>query len=473
MKQAATLDEGALRRLFNAETFEAVKGLAGDALALFGSLVLFLLYIVPVTLRPTVLVPVPNVLTFSIVLVVGSLPFVGMRAMRRTPFDYLFLVWMLMAVVSHVYATTALARQLPDTSLFTYLAFIAAAWASFRAGFALVTVSPRFGPIAIAISMLFILTCSATLSIFQGVGPFKQAAFDLAGRFSDTKNNLLEGAVVGRPTGMFGGPNILGYANCIGVLVLVAIGVTFARNSKPWHVLLIMATLGVFGYSTLLAQSRSSLVIYVLAVAAYGFFLRRRGASNASLSTFALLFVTVGLVGVSAFQFAKLSYVENTFSNDIQKDGSYLLRQKALSMAADIAVEVAPLGTGVGQANQANLMAPTGYDRYWTIGVDNEWVNIYLSHGVWGPALMAFFFVFGFRGALRIRKSPRTGAQLVGVIVLAILAMSFVISFTAVRFAKYETVVYTCVFLGAAFASADRLPRRPDALADRGAASSA
>lgn len=454
-----TLDAKGLRR-FRIDR-EAVRRFVADGLALFGSLALLGLYILPLVFRPTIFVPVPNAFFVSSTIVVFGIGFAGWSVFQRTAFDSVFFIWAVLAAASHIYAVSVLDRQLSEVWLYIHLVFVLTMWMSYRAGFAIVKVSPTFGPIALLVALLFTLLCSATLGILQAVGPVRVAAVELGLKFSGSVANVLEGATYGRPTGVFGGPNILGYANVVGSLCLAAIGTAYARVAKPLHVFLIMGGLGVFGYSTLLSQSRISLAVYVLIVLLYGLALRRYGAPRSALGAYVALLFAVGVVGMSAFQLAKLSYVEGTFQNDITKDSSLLVRQEALKMAGDIAVEIAPLGTGVGQVNQESLLIKRGYDRYWTIGVDNEWVNIYLAHGVWGPVFLAVFFVLAFRATSRARHSLLAAGRLIGIVATTLLVANFILGFTGVRIAKYDTGIYLTVILGAAVAAAGQPSRRP------------
>ena len=440
--------------------YEAARRFAADGLALFGALAIFALYVAPVFLHPNILVPIPNVLIFGVALIVGGLAFVGPLALRRTPMDLLFAFWLILAIASHVYATTLLDRQLLPDVLYTYLVFILSVAVSFRAGFAIVKISPAFGPIALLMGLIFVLFCSAFLGILQSVGPVKQQAVNFATNLGASSAKILEGASNGRSTGVFGGPNIQGYANVVGSMCTIAVGIALARVSRPWHVLLVMAVLGVFGYSTLLCQSRTSIALFCVAVMVYGLALRRLGSSRASLATYIVLCLAVGGGGMIVFQTSKLTYVESTFQTDITKDESIIFRQRAILMAANIAGDIAPLGRAEGQVNQTDTESARGYDRYWTFGVDNEWINIYLTHGVLGPVLIALFYFLGFRASLRAQKSLHTPTRMIGLAATLSLALALFFSISGVRVAKYETAIFLSVILGGAFAAID-LPGAP------------
>lgn len=453
-----TVDTGSFNRL--RATGTALRDFAADGLALFGSTILVLLYILPVVLHPTIFVPIPNVLIVGMGVTVASLPFAGAAVLRRTPFDLLFSIWAILVVLSHIYAIVALDRQLQESSMIVYITFVLAMWVAFRAGYAMVTASPTFGPMALMIALVLVLFASAVLGIFQAIGPVKQQAVEFGARFTGSLNNVLEGSAIGRPTGVFGGPNILGYANIVGGVCLVGIGVVYAKVLRPWHVLLIMATLGVFGLSTLLAQSRTSLAVFCLVVFGFGIALRRLGAHRASMATYVALCLAVGSVGMVVMQESKLDYVGDTLTNDISKDSSVLYRQQTLKMAANIASDIAPLGTGVGQANQEQMVRLPGYDRYWTMAVDSEWINAYLAHGVWGPLFIGMFFVYGFRGAARARRSLRPVARMLGSVATTALLVNLIVGFGGVRIGKYETGIFIALLLGAAFAASDEDLRR-------------
>jgi len=449
-----------------AEGYQVARRFAADGLALFGSLLLLALYLLPNVASPSLLVKIPNVLTTSLVIVIGSMAFVGWNVARRTPLDAIFVGWIFLAFASHIFATIVLDRQLPDVSLYGYVVFILAMWAAFRAGFAIVKISPGFGPIALCLALVFVLLLSAGLGIAQAVGPFRVQATELATKFTASEANVLEGAMNGRPTGIFGGPNLLGYANFIGALTAISFGVVYARRAKWWHILGIMSLLGVFGFGILEAQSRTWVVLFAFAVLGYGLALRRLGASHGAMATFVVLFLGVAAGGFVTFQIGKLNYVEGTLKRSIMEDESLRIRQQAYEMAANIAVDIAPLGTGVGQANQERLMYQSGYDRYWVIGVDNEWVNMYLAHGVWGPALVALFFVAGFRGVAPARRSPNPASSLVGWLATFILWAGLLVSVGGVRIAKYESGIFVTLILGAAFGSAEPTVRFPNVRLD-------
>jgi len=56
--------------------------------------------------------PFPNVFLPSIVVIVGSLIFLGSQAFTITRLDYVFVLWFTLAYASHIYATMILDRSM-------------------------------------------------------------------------------------------------------------------------------------------------------------------------------------------------------------------------------------------------------------------------------------------------------------------------------------------------------------------------
>jgi hypothetical protein len=436
------LSQAASRPSFDGSS---VRTFFANGLVLASFPILIGLYLVPSFFGQPL---VPNVIGPAIAIIVLSTLFVGVRAFTVTTFDYLFFAWVGLAVASHIYANAILTRGLPDSMLYLNVGFIVSMILMFRAVFCLSLVSPDFATRVFVATMIGFLSLAAVLGLMERFGPNPQAAINLASALAPVKAKVLEGATYGRPTSIFGGPNLLGFSDSVLTCFALGWGLTGIRRINYLKVMAVMALFAFATISALASQSRSTILLMAFFPLVFGIQLRRRAADQTNTALFAA-FLAIGVLGVLyVLQNGRYDYLTSVQNTGIQNDLSYQVRVKALSQVSNVAADLAPLGSGEAQANNPHLEYTLGYDRYGTLGVDNEWANAYEGFGVWGPLFLIALFGVWMAYDARLRGDPRLCANLIFYTSAAFLVLILVLSPGAVRVMKYETAGFAYAILG-------------------------
>jgi hypothetical protein len=425
---------------------EAIKGYFANALILAGFPLLIGLFLLPGFLAKP---PLFNVVLPSMAIIVLSMLFVGIRAFTVTPFDYLFVGWGALAIASHIYANAYLNRSLSDTYLYVNASFILSMALMFRAVFCLILINPAYSTRVFVITVIGFLCATAVIGLMERFGPNAPGAIRLSTLLAPRKEKVLEGAGEGRPTSVFGGPNLLGFADCVLTCFALAWGMTAIRKINYVKVIAVMGLFALASLSALASQSRSTILLMAIFPLIFGIQLRRRASDQANTALFAAMLL-VGVIGMLyVFQKNRFDYLTSVSHTGIAHDISYETRLQALSEVARISPEIAILGSGVAQSNNPHIEYTQGYDRYGTLGVDNEWANAFEAFGVWGPLFLIVLFGVWVAQAVRLRGDPRGDAALIAYASLIFLGLILVVSPGAVRVMKYETAGFTFTLLGA------------------------
>lgn len=434
----------------------ALRGWFANSLILAGFPILFAFFLLPMVGGHEDL---PNVIWPSAAVILCSLLLLGSRALTITAFDYMFLTWTMLAIGSHLYARAVLDRSLVPNELYANLGFILAVMLLYRAVFCLILINPPFATRVFVVSMVGAILLAVVLGLLQRYGPFVEAATKFAENLAPRKEKVLEGATNGRPTSVFGGPNLLGFADTVLTSFVLGWGVTNIRNINPLKVLAVMSLFGMAAVSSIASQSRSTLLLMLVFPVVFGVQLRRRAADQVNTVVFAAIFAIGFLGSMYMIETGRFDYLNSVEHTGVKHDVSYMVRVQALSQVARISPDIALLGSGTSQSNNPHMDYSLGYDRYSTIGVDNEWANSFEAFGVWGPLWLVMLYALWVGHAARLRGDPRFDARLIFHISICMLVLVIVLSPGAVRILKYETAGYSFSVLGAL--AAWRLLARP------------
>lgn len=388
----------------------------------------------------------PNILTWSVVYILVSLVYVGRRALRMTVVDVVVYLWMLLATASHLYASIFLERLMFEQYLLGYLIFLVSMWSAYRVTFAAVILRPSVAIKFFQNTLLIIFMVGGVMGILQTFGSIGPAVTSFAASFSGIGRNVLEGAGTGRPTAWYGGPNIFGFFNALGVAVLAGWTMARARTINNAQTAFILAGLATLTYSTVNSQSRTAVFSIIVTLAILLVTLLRAKQYAKVITAVAIVggIVTLAIVlGGDRF-----SYLTGTFEQDLTRDSSYLVRQLSFVKLAGVANEAAVLGLGVSQVNNPAILGISGYDYFYVPGVDNEWANIYQAHGVMGVVLILSLYLTIARLALANIRDAELRVRTLGYQAMSILVVLAVNSPAAVRMGKGETAGIMFAFMG-------------------------
>lgn len=392
---------------------------------------------------------IPNVFWIAPGVVVASMLVLGSKAMARTPFDIFFVIWAALALGSHIFATEVLKRGLDQGYLFGNLAFIFSMAALYRAVFCLILLNPKYSTRALFITLGSLLVGAVVIGLMEKFGPGKDWAMKFSALVSPLTVDALDAASVDRPSSIFAGPNLLGYADTVLACIALGWGFTETRRTSLWKAAAVIVLICLAIFSAFVAQTRSTIILLLVFPVIYGIQLRRKAADQRTVMLFiALLFAAVIGIG-SLLESGKFSYIKEVSQIGLAKDPSYRVRLEVLHDLERVAVEIAPFGTGVGQANSRNVESTTGFSRYNSIGIDNEWANAYQEFGVWGPLFVGVFALVWWRQSVMMSRDGQPESRLAPCIAVCLLLSMLLLSPSAVRLLKYETSGYTFVLLAA------------------------
>jgi|GEM_PF-3474036 len=394
---------------------------------------------------------IPNTIPPSILVVVGSMIFIGSKALSITRLDWIFGVWLLLAFASHIYATCVLGRDdfRPDT-LNSIVYFILDCYLLYRAVFCIVLVNPKNGSLLI-VGMLVVILCGVgILGVMQRYGPGKSFAITVGSHLSRTPKSVVDAAAISRPTGVYEGPNMLGYAVSIMVCCVLGWSMIDLPKITLWKTFTVTGLCGLAIFAALASQSRQTVLILALCPIFFGLQLIRFARDRRTVFLFSVLSL-VGLTagGVIVLK-SKSDYLASVSHTGIQHDVSFEVRVMALQQLKEIAIEIAPFGAGISQVNYPNGELTQGYNHFTVIDIDNEWANIYEAFGVWGPLFLMTLFLCWYRHAASLLNSHHPEARAIARIALWILLLDVLISPSGVRVFKLDPACFAFIFLGAA-----------------------
>ncbi len=425
---------------------ETFKGYLANALILAGFPALFIFFLLPTIMAREA---IPNVVWPASAIVLVSLLFLGSRAFIVTTFYYLIAAWLALSVLSHLYALGVLDRALEPYYLYANLGFVLAMALVYRAVFCMVLINPRFATRVFVATVIFALSGAAVLGLMQRYGPGADWAMKFATRFAPAKDKVLEGIQNGRPTSIFGGPNLLGFADTILACFALAWGLTDIKRITPPKVMLVMALLGLATMSAVASQSRSTVLLLLPFPVIFGIQLRRRAENQFNTVLLCALVVISSLGFLFVLQTGRFDYLYSVRHTGISHDLSYTVRVQAIGQLERISPEIAPLGSGIGESNIPHMDYTLGYDRYSTIGVDNEWANAFEAFGVWGPIWLLLFFGVWARYLYRLRGDRRYDPAFIFYLGATLLVSIVILSPASVRVLKYDTGGFLFFELGA------------------------
>ncbi|MFN8220439.1 MAG: hypothetical protein U0S12_09970 [Fimbriimonadales bacterium] len=375
----------------------------------------------------------------------------GPMAIARTPVDNFFLLWIVLAVASQIWAETGLYRTLDERDFTEYIKQIITGWVIFRAAYGIGAVEPKVGTNAFLRSIVFFAGAACVLGLLQSKGPLQQTALDFAQRFGWNPEQVLIGATIEspRPVGMFSGPNFFAFINLIASAIIVGITLGTGKRMKEVHTFIATAALGLFFAGSFVAQSRIALVMHGLLIIIFLYLLLKSGKGRAFLFAVVSMALT-GLAMVAVKSDLDLKYLTSVFETGLKNDESYLLRTEAIDAISDLAPDLALLGAG---GNRFSLILIRTGDKFSAgNGPDNAFLQGFLDHGVPG-VLHIIYLLWGLYWGIRLLKThgepylERT--RYVGILVLFFLVLY---SVSASRHQKPETGAFIWFIFGPVWA---------------------
>lgn len=401
--------------------------------------VVFLYFVGYNLFSPTILgIKIPNIVSIGSMLVLSTLPFLGLKALRMTALDIVLYLWVLLATISHLYASIVLQRLMFEQYLLLYLSFLFTCWMMYRIAFAAVALRPRLAMRTFQQAFIACVLLAAVVAILQGFG-FTKGPVDI---FVQTINGgalvqVLEGNETGRPTAWFGGPNVLGFYSACGVAMVAGWMVGRHRDAGGVTSWLAVIAIGVFTYSCISSQSRQALLIIsvMVLIVLVHMCLKKKIIQALSISA-----ASIGFGLFAVFTGGKrFYYLTSIFTSGVKTDTSFVVRKYFYSYFFRVANDAAPLGTGVSQVNNPLLLGLAGYDFFYVPGIDNEWVNIFQAHGVLGPFLLIALYSVMYKSASREATHSNLERRVFGLQCLFLLLVFLLFSTGGVRVAKVET----------------------------------
>lgn len=406
-------------------------------------------------LRPAVKIvgfPPTLYLTFAIIIFCAKVR--GVRVFARTPVDIAFALWLLLAVVSQLWASMVLNRVLMLDDLWNYLAIILTSWLMFRSAFALYTVDAKTATGAFLKAILALLGFACIVGILQGYGPgpLKTWAinFGIENGAAGAVTELGITMSTPRPLALYSGPNYFGFMNLIAMAVIIALTVAQGRNMSTRSVWAAALGTAVFMLGTLVAQSRTAFATSVLLFVFFLYLMFRMGRTKVLVT--GVVAIGLVLVGVAAIsQQLDLAYLQSTLEKKMTDDESFRARQRGMDSLIDQAVYLAPLGAGFD--SRGFSIDRTGDIWSKTNSIDNGYLQAYVNHGVPGLLHVAFLFV-SLWWALRLsRRSTDQHVRILRIACGLMLIIYGLFSLSGVRHAKLETSVYWMILFGLLYGS--------------------
>lgn len=376
----------------------------------------------------------------------------GAMSIARTPIDIFFMLWLVIAVSSQIYATTALNRILIDNDWIEYSKQIFTSWIMYRAAFALAMVDTKTATNTLLRSILFFAALACLIGLFQWKGPLQQTALNFAKNFGTNPDQVDIGFEIEspRPVGMFSGPNYFAFINLICCAIVVGITLGTGKRMKEIHAFLAVLAMGLFFAGSFVAQSRIALVMLAIMIMIFLYLIGKMGKGRV------LIFAVVSMIltGITLFAFkgdVEFDYLTSVFSQGIQNDDSYLLRRDAINAITQLAPDLAPLGAGGNRFS--TLLMRTGDKFSPANGPDNAFLQGFLDHGIPGVLHILFLIWALYYGVRCLRPNGEAFIERLRFVSALVLVFFVLYSFSASRHQKPETGFYLWMIFGPLWAA--------------------
>lgn len=389
----------------------------------------------------------PPMLFVSIAVIVGCMMFRGSAVLGRTALDWIFLAWLLIVMVSFVNAGLGLNRLINEGDFVTFCVFLFSAWLYYRACYALTIVEPRFAVNALLVTLMLGLLSTAFIGLLQNQGPFTQTFIEFAYNWGQGQEKILEGVfLTDRPTSVFGGPVLFGFANLVGAIVCAGSVLAMGRKVKESHAIFALGAVAVFAYANINSQTRSSVVlIAVLGLAVFTMIVMTRKIRVMVFSTMALVLMTIFLVGVA--RSGNYEYLTSIFTTGFEGDISYQIRADGAAAVGRLAPDIGLLGAGYDRFSGSGFR---GYD-YWSSGNtsgDTAPVFAFFTLGVPGVVHFVLLHLIALYMVFRMKVDDQPFLARLKYVAMMTVVLFIIVSPTAVRHAKLNTFAYMLIPLG-------------------------
>lgn len=373
----------------------------------------------------------------------------GSKIFSRTPLDLVFILWMLLAVMSQLYASMALFRVLRTPDLQSYVQTILTIWIVYRAAFALACVDPKTAVGSFVKAILGCLGGACLLGIAQGFAPspIKGWATSIGTQYGNAGigTELALELTSPRPVALFSGPNIFGFINLVAMAVIVGLIVAQGKSVSTRSVLMACGGLFVFMAGTMAAQSRFAILTAAIVVGYFLYYMIRIGRPQVAVAGIvAIMSVFVG--SLLLMQNLELNYLLTTFEQKLTDDDSFRARRQGIEAVVEQAPDLAILGAGYSTRSYSIDRQGDRYEA--TNSIDNGFLQAFIHHGV--PGLVHLFFLLfacytTIQSARAYRHQPIQALRFIA----GLLFVTYILySFSGVRHSKMETALYWMIIFG-------------------------
>lgn len=393
-------------------------------------------------------------LTFPILIWAAILH--GRAVFTRHYLDVVFGVWLVLGLVSQLWASVELYRVFGIADNRDLIATIFSPWLLFRAFYALGYCFPKVVPKHLILSMLGSLgfMCFIGLLQWQGPGPTKTIAETIARTLSpnygmiDVNLSLETGS---RIQSFTHSPTHFGFYCSIAVCVICGWIVSERKRTNQRQA--ILGTMGILFFMAGIAagQARLSMVFSVLAILLCCLiFVRQRNfvASGMIIASLVAGFYVL-FTRAEASQTSYLTQLgQGGIQRGVREDESLKMRARSFSNAWEHRDKLALLGAGW-TARNMNSFLHTGdiYDA--ANGVDNSWMNAFVANGVLGIVLVVFLLYLTGRMALDRRFDDIVQIRVLRWICIFLWLNFLLTSFMATRYAKVDQMSLLIVWFAA------------------------
>ncbi len=385
----------------------------------------------------------------SVVTVLAGIRMRGSSILDRTLLDYFFFGWIILAIGSQIYATGVLGRVMFAFDILQYFYVIFQCWAIYRAGYALVQISPTRSPRILFNVIIGFCALAALLGIAQDT-PAGDLANRVAFNIGSLRDTTLqqEELTSPRPASIFSTPTMFGSFCTLGILLVLAIALGSGDRLRTRHIPTIFVLCGLFFAATFVAQVRIALLYQLLLILFFLFYTVYR--SNRAVAVLVLL----SLVGPGAFLSTRLgterfTYLAQSFEGDLFADESFQFRIESWRRIGELAPELAPMGSGF------TLLASNAFARRGDIysqanGPDSGYFEAFFLHGIPGTLHLFFLFLGCFHLIRELGRSEKREYSEVRWALIMVLLLFFVAgSVLGVTHGKFERGALLYVLLGA------------------------
>lgn len=385
--------------------------------------------------------------------VLGAVAIRGRAVLRRTPLDWVMLAWIVLTILSQMNAWLFLHRNMFEHEVVNVLLVLINMWLLYRAFFAFTIVHPQSAVRATIFWLILVIAFCAVIGILQSVGPIQSQMVAFAYKVGVGENAIKLGASeitsAPRTTSVFSGPNIFGFINLIAGCLLIGSAMAYRHKMRELQGVIIVASLGFFAYANLNSQSRFTFVLAALLAVVFLIYLIK-AAKWRALLTSAILFVILVVTVVVLTSQGNYSYLTGIFETGYQRDFSYLARVQGMERLFRIAGDIPVLG--VGQDYYSLVMYGRGdfYSKANGAG-DNGLLTAYFLMGLPGVLHLFFLNFVAVRALKKLKTENRTFLAAMRNSGWVIFWLYIITIPYAIRFHKFETMVYWLMVFGVVF----------------------